>query len=89
MQATNTFPALLRIEAARNLTGDTRSTFYAKAAQGLMTRPIKIGLRAAAVPASEIAAINTARIRGADDAEIRALVTTLHARRLGTEAAQG
>lgn len=75
------FPTLLRIEAARNLTGDTRSTFYAKVADDLMPRPIKIGPRAAAVPASEIAAINTARIAGKSDADIRALVQRLHAER--------
>jgi prophage regulatory protein len=86
MQASITVPALLRIEAARALTGDTRSTFYFKAAQGLMTRPIKIGPRAAAVPANEIAAINAARIRGAGDDEIKALVTTLHAQRAGCAA---
>ena len=81
MHATTPFPTLLRLEAARSLTGDTRSTFYAKAAQGLMPRPIKIGPRAAAVPASEIAAVNAARIRGAGDAEIKALVADLHAQR--------
>ena len=75
------FPTLLRIEAARNLTGDTRSTFYAKSAAGLMPRPIKIGPRAAAVPAHEIAAVNTARIAGKGDADIRALVSRLHAER--------
>lgn len=75
------FPALLRIEAARALTGDTRSTFYDKSKHGLLPRPIKIGLRAAAVPASEIAAINCARIAGKSDADIRALVERLHAAR--------
>jgi prophage regulatory protein len=74
-------PALLRINAACALTGDTRSTFYAKAANGLMPKPIKIGERAAAVPASEIAAVNTARIRGASDADLRRLVAELHAGR--------
>ena len=80
------FPTLMRIEAALTHTGETRSTFYAKSAQGLMFRPIKIGPRAAAVPASELAAVNAARIRGAGDEEIRALVATLHAQRAGSAA---
>ncbi len=86
MQTLSTIPALLRIDPTLALTGETRSTFYAKVAQGLMTRPIKIGPRQAAVPAHEIAALNTARIRGATDAEIKALVSTLHAQRTSVEA---
>jgi prophage regulatory protein len=73
--------ALLRINAACALTGDTRSTYYAKAANGLMPKPIKIGPRAAALPAREIAAVNAARIRGASDADLKQLVTDLHAQR--------
>lgn len=82
MHASTAVPnALLRINAVLTHTGETRSAFYDKAKRGLMPSPIKIGPRAAAVPANEIAAINAARIRGAGDDEIKALVTTLHAQR--------
>lgn len=73
--------ALLRIEAARSATGDSHGGFYAKVAAGLMTRPLKIGPRAAAIPSYEVSAINAARIRGADEVEIKALVQRLHAER--------
>jgi prophage regulatory protein len=86
MQLTPTIPALVRVNETCTLTGEKRSTYYAKAANGLMPKPIKIGPRAAAVPASEIAAINAARIRGAGDDEIRALVAELHAQRAGAAA---
>jgi hypothetical protein len=43
-------------------------------------------LRAAAVPASEVAAVNAARIRGATDDEIKALVTKMHADRANSGA---
>jgi len=46
-----------------------------------MTRPVKIGQRAAGYPANEVRAINAARIAGKSDDEIRALVERLHAQR--------
>ncbi len=73
--------ALLRIDTARTLSGDSAGDFYAKIAAGLMTKPIKIGARKVAVPFREVDAINAARIRGADESEIRALVEQLHADR--------
>lgn len=73
--------AVARINAACALTGETRSTYYSKAAAGLLPRPIKIGPRAAAVPLSELAAINAARIRGVCDADIKTQVTRMHADR--------
>ena len=73
--------ALVRVQAARALTGDGNGTFYAKIAAGLMTKPVKIGLRAAAIPAHEIEAINRARIAGKSDDDIRKLVHSLHEQR--------
>ncbi len=73
--------ALLRIETARTLTGDSLGAFYAKVADGLMTKPIKTGARSTVVPYREVEAINAARIRGAGEAEIKALVAKLHADR--------
>lgn len=73
--------AVARINEACKVTGETRSTYYSKAAAGQLPRPIKIGPRAAAVPVRELAAINAARIRGESDAQIKALVARLHAER--------
>jgi len=73
--------ALLRVGDALALTGDSQSGFYQKVSGGLMTKPVKIGARATAVPVREIEAINAARIRGASEDEIKALVSRLHADR--------
>jgi prophage regulatory protein len=73
--------ALVRTTAAPRLMGDSLSGLYDKAARGLMTKPLKVGARASALPLSEIEAINAARIRGASESEIKALVSRLHADR--------
>ena len=44
-------------------------------------RPVSLGPRAVGWPASEVAALNTARIAGKSDAEIRDLVASLQAAR--------
>ena len=72
---------LLRIEAAYTKYGKTRSPFYADIAAGLMTKPVKIGIRAAVIPEIELDAIISARIAGKSDAEIRKLVIQLEAAR--------
>jgi prophage regulatory protein len=61
--------------------GYSRSTIYWRIAQGLWTRPVKLGARASGWPASEVEALNSARIAGKTDDEIRALVSALHAAR--------
>jgi prophage regulatory protein len=61
--------------------GHPRSTVYRRIAEGLFTRPIALGARSVAWPASEVAAINAARIAGMTDDEIRALVKNLEAAR--------
>ncbi|MFZ2336375.1 MAG: AlpA family phage regulatory protein [Sideroxyarcus sp.] len=72
---------LLRLPAVMNATGQTRSTLYLRIKQRLMTPPVKLGERCAAWPAHEVAAINTARIAGKSDEEIRELVTQLKQQR--------
>lgn len=74
--------AILRLKpvlAARG--GISQSGHYADCASGLYTKPVKIGPRASGWPASEVAALNSARIAGKSDDEIRALVATLTAAR--------
>lgn len=76
-------PRLLRLRPVLSHIGQTRSPFYACIAAGTMTRPVKVGPRAAAWPADEVEAIVQARIAGADDADLRDLVVRLHAARKG------
>lgn len=57
-----------------------RSSTYSDVAAGLLTQPVKTPSNA--WPESEIRALNTARIAGKSDHEIRALVATLHAQRM-------
>ncbi len=49
--------------------------------QGLWTKQISLGPRCIGWPASEISALNAARIAGKTDEEIRALVVKLEAAR--------
>ena len=59
----------------------SRSAHYLDIQQGLFTRPVSIGLRAVGWPASELVALNAARIAGKSDDEVRALVVKLEAAR--------
>jgi prophage regulatory protein len=72
---------LLRLPTVKAETGASRSTIYLRIQQGLWPKPVKLGPRSVAWPASEVAALNAARIAGMVDAEIRALVTKLETAR--------
>jgi prophage regulatory protein len=78
---------ILRLPAVVELTGKTRSPLYADIQAGLFVRPIKLGLRAAGWPESEVERVILARIAGASDEHLRDLVKRLHAKR--AEAAYG
>ena len=71
--------AILRLPAARG--PYSRSAFYERMDRGLMTRPVRIGLRAVGWPSYEVDAISRAVIAGRSDDEIRALVRRLEAER--------
>jgi prophage regulatory protein len=72
---------ILRIPSVKSESGLSRSTIYLRIAQGLWTKPVSLGARAVGWPSDEIEAINTARIAGKTDEEVRALVTKLEADR--------
>ena len=72
---------ILRLPAVKSESGLSRSTIYLRIAQGLWTKPVSLGARAVGWPASEIAALNAARIAGQSDEEIFALVAKLEAAR--------
>ena len=75
--------AILRLPAIQLESGYSRSTVYLRICQGLWPRPVHLGARAVGWPASEVEALNAARIAGRSDEEIRALVAKLVAARKG------
>jgi prophage regulatory protein len=77
----NMLHTILRIPAAQTQSGYSRSTIYLRIAQGLWPRQISLGPRAIGWPATEIEALNAARISGKTDDEIRVLVLKLESAR--------
>ena len=61
--------------------GKGRESTYNDVRRGLLTPPVAIGARAKAWPSHEVEAINSARLAGKSDDEIRALVARLIAAR--------
>jgi len=72
---------ILRLPAIKTGTGLSRSTIYLRIAQGVFPKPVSLGGRAVGWPASEVAALNAARISGKSNSEIRDLVVKLEAAR--------
>lgn len=73
--------AILRLPAIKAATGLSRSSIYLRITQGEFPRPVSLGGRAVGWPASEVTALNAARIAGKSNAEIRDLVVKLEAGR--------
>lgn len=72
---------ILRLPAVLRERARSRSAHYLDIQQGLFTHPVRIGLRAVGWPASEVAALNAARIASKTEAEIRELVAKLETAR--------
>lgn len=72
---------IFRLPSVKLETGYSRSTIYLRIAQQLWTKPVSLGARAVGWPASEVAALNAARIASKTDDEIRQLVIALEADR--------
>lgn len=72
---------ILRLPAVKAESGVSRSTLYLRIQQGLWPKPVRLGLRSVGWPEGEVAAINSARIAGMTDDEIRTLVIKLEAAR--------
>ncbi len=77
---------LLRLPAVSHRLGRGRNSIYEDAADGLLTKPVKIGAQSVAWPDDEIEAIARARIAGKSDDEIRQLVVRLETARTGKPA---
>ena len=73
---------LIRLNDVLGNRGRSRSAHYLDIQQGVFTKPVKVGKRAVAWPAEEVAALISAQIAGATDEEIRQLVVDLEAARL-------
>ena len=72
---------MCRLPKVQFMTGLARSTVYDHIAQGLITKPVKLGSRAVGWPDEEIQAILEARIAGKSEQEIKTLVQSLMAKR--------
>jgi len=80
--------AIWRVETVKAEFGHrSNASIYQRVRDGLFTKPVPIGQRAVGWPDYEVRAICNAHIAGQSDADIKALVNELHARRteLGNE----
>jgi len=76
---------ILRLPDIKTITGLSRSTIYLRIAQGLFPKPVSLGARAVGWPATEVAAINAARISGRSNPEVHEMVVRLEASRKSAE----
>lgn len=76
---------IYRLPVVKAESGLSRSTIYLRISQGLWTKPVRLGARAVGWPSGDVSAINTARIAGKTNEEIRALVAKLEAARKTAE----
>ena len=75
--------AILRMNSVKTETGHrSHASIYTAIKAGLFTKAVPIGERSVGWPDYEVAAINRARIAGQSEAEIRDLVSRLHAKRI-------
>lgn len=72
---------ILRVRQVLARLGKTRSPLYADIVNGIFTRAVKLGPRAAGWPEHEIDAIVNARIAGHSEEQLRKLVERLHEQR--------
>ncbi|MCP4476144.1 MAG: AlpA family phage regulatory protein [Gammaproteobacteria bacterium] len=72
---------ILRLPQVQAHSGYARSTIYLRISQGLWTKPVNLGARSVGWPVKEIESINSARIAGLSDSEIRTLVRDLEVKR--------
>lgn len=78
---------ILRMPAVKTETGHkSHSSIRTAIRSGLFTRPVPIGPRSVGWPDTEVKAINAARIAGQSEAQIKALVASLHALRVQAHA---
>ena len=75
--------SILRMPAVKAETGHkSHASIYTAIKAGLFTKAVPIGERSVGWPDYEVKAINSARIAGKTEADIRDLVNRLHAKRI-------
>lgn len=72
---------LLRLPAVLKTRGRGRSSHYLDIKQGLFTKQVQLGANCVGWPAHEVDAINSARLAGKSEDEIRKLVDRLESAR--------
>ena len=72
---------IIRVPEVSRTTGLARSTIYLRIEQGLLPKPVSLGVKAVGWPATEISQINAARIAGKSNEEIKNLVDELENQR--------
>jgi prophage regulatory protein len=72
---------LIRLPKVMDRSGLSRSTIYNHMGRGIFPAPIRCGKRLNLWPEDEVTAINSARIAGKSDDEIKSLVSSLIAQR--------
>ncbi len=86
LQAGHESCVLLRLPAVLKARGRSRSSHYQDIKEGLFPRPVALGRHAVGWPDHEVTKVNSARIAGMDEGEIRALVIELELARKGMRA---
>ena len=75
--------SILGMPAVKAETGHrSHASIYTAIKAGLFTKPVPIGERSVGWPDYEVKAINQARIAGQTEAQIKGLVSRLHAKRI-------
>ena len=70
-----------RLPAVKARSGLSRSLIYKLITEGLWTKPVQLARRCVGWPASEVDAINAARVAGKPEQDIKVLVRQLHSTR--------
>lgn len=70
-----------RLPTTMQMLGLSRSTIYLHISQGLLPKPVHLGLRAVGWPAHELETILNARIAGKNTEHIKSLVVQLEQQR--------
>lgn len=76
--------AIYRLPKCLEVTGTGKTKFHEDIRAGVITPPVKLGLRASGWPACEIELLTKARIGGASDQQLREIVQSLMAERRAT-----
>ena len=76
--SSTTIITFLRRPTVEARTGRKRSALYQSIADGTFPKPVPLGARAVGWPEHEVQAVQAARLAGADDEAIKALVARLY-----------